>query len=209
MNTTYMIIAVVLILLIMGALMGPNFMRRKRSQRFRDEFGTEYDRMAEAMGSENAAQMELDNRRKHVETLNIRSLSPDEQERFMNAWNAVQAKFVDDPGQATTEADHLITELMRLRDYPVSDFEQRAADISVTYPALVSPYRAAQETALRHEHGQAGTEDLRKALISYRSLFDELLKSETGTSNKKITPEKTITPEETVAPEEKVAPEKR
>jgi hypothetical protein len=111
--------------------------------------------------------------------LNIRPLSISERERYLADWTAVQAKFVDQPGQAIVEAGHLIMEVMRIRAYPVSDFEQRAADISVNYPALVSNYRAAREIAIKNEHHQADTEELRQAMIYYRSLFDELLKTET------------------------------
>ena len=179
MNTTIIIVTVILVLVIVGAIMGPIFARRRRSARFQDKFGPEYDRSVQTQGSEKNAQTELNERQKHVDTLTIRPLSKSERERYLADWAAVQAKFVDQPGQATVEADHLIMEVMQLRDYPVSDFEQRAADISVNYPALVTNYRAARETAIRNEHHQAGTEDLRKAMINYRSLFDELLKSET------------------------------
>ena len=102
-----------------------------------------------------------------------------ERERYLAEWKAVQAKFVDQPGQATIEADHLIMEVMKARAYPVSDFEQRAADLSVSYPALVSNYRAAREIAIKNEQHSANTEELRQAFIYYRSLFDELLKEET------------------------------
>jgi hypothetical protein len=179
MNTTYFIIAVVLVLMIVGAILGLIFARRKRSERFHDQFGPEYDRTVLTMGNEKKAQTELDERRKHVETLNIRPLSISERERYLADWTAVQAKFVDQPGQATVEADHLIMEVMQIRAYPVSDFDQRAADISVNYPALVSNYRAAREIAIKNENHQANTEDLRQAMIYYRSLFDELLKTET------------------------------
>jgi len=180
MDTTYLIIAVTLILVIMGAILGPIFARRKRSQRFQDKYGPEYDLTVQAAGNEKKAQAALNERRKHVETLNIRPLSVSEHEKYLAAWTAVQDKFVDEPGQATIEADQLITEVMQLREYPESDFEQRAADISVNYPALVTNYRAAQETAVRNENLHAGTEDLRRALIHYRSLFNELLETEPG-----------------------------
>jgi len=182
MNTTYIIIAVVLVLVIMGVILAPIFARRKR---FHDQFGPEYDRTVQTMGNEKKAQTELDERRKHVETLNIRPLSISERERYLADWTAVQAKFVDQPGQATVETDHLIMEVMQIRAYPVSDFEQRAADISVNYPTLVSNYRAAREIAIKNEHHQADTEELRQALIYYRSLFDELLKTETVSPEKK------------------------
>jgi len=112
--------------------------------------------------------------------LNIRPLSISERERYLADWTAVQSKFVDQPGQATVEADHLIMEVMKMRAYPVSDFEQRAADISVNYPALVSNYRAAREIAVKNEQHSANTEELRQAMIYYRSLFDELLETEAG-----------------------------
>ena len=144
MNITYIaiiIIAVVLVVVIVGVILGLVFSRRKRSQRFQNKFGSEYDRTVESAGNEKKAQAELNERGKHVDTLNIRPLSIDERERYQAEWTAIQAKFVDEPGQATVEADHLIMEVMEVRAYPVSDFEQRAADISVNYPALVSNYR--------------------------------------------------------------------
>lgn len=179
MNTTYIIVVVVLVLVVLGAILAPIFARHQRSQRFHDQYGPEYDRTVQAMGSDKKAQTEMDERRKHVETLNIRPLSVRQRERYLADWKAVQANFVDQPGQATAQADHLITEVMQLRAYPVSDFEQRAADVSIQYPALVSNYRAAREIALKNEQHHAGTEDLRQAMIHYRDLFDELLKAET------------------------------
>ncbi len=180
MNTTYIIIvAVVLVLVIVGLTLGAIFARRKRSERFKDQFGAEYDRTVQALGNEKEAQTELDERRKHVETLNIRPLSLKERERYLADWTAVQAKFVDEPGQAVGDADRLIMEVMHLRAYPVSDFEQRAADISVNYPDLVSNYRAARDIALKNEQEQADTEELRQAMIHYHSLFEELLETDT------------------------------
>jgi hypothetical protein len=184
MNPTYIIVAVVLILVI-GTLLGAIFSRRRRSKQFHDQYGAEYDRTVKASGNEKKAQAELDERTEHVKTLNIRPLSISEREHFLADWTAIQAKFIDQPGQATVEADHLIMEVMQKRAYPVSDFEQRAADISVSYPALVSNYRAARAIALKNEHHQADTEELRQALIYYRSLFDELLKGETVVPEKK------------------------
>jgi hypothetical protein len=179
MNNIYIIIAVALVLVITGAILGPIFARRRRSAQFQDKFGAEYERSVQSTGNEKKAQTELNERRKYVDALNIRPLSVGERDGYLTKWSDVQAKFVDQPGQATIEADHLIMEVMQLRAYPVSDFEQRAADISVNYPSLVTNYRAARETAIRNEHHQAGTEDLRKAMIHYRSLFNELLLTET------------------------------
>jgi hypothetical protein len=174
-NTTYIIIAVVLVLVIVGAILGLVFSRRNRSERLHDLFGTEYDHTVQTLGDEKKAQTELEERQKHVGSLDIHPLSVEERERYMAEWTAVQSRFVDEPGQAIVDADRLIMEVMQLRAYPVSDFEQRAADVSVSYPALVSNYRAARQIALKNEQRQANTEELRHAVIYYRSLFDELL----------------------------------
>jgi len=182
-TTTIIIVAVVLV--VIGGLLGVIFSRRKRSERFHEHFGTEYDRTVEAMGDEKKAQAALDERQKHVEALDIRPLSADEGERYLADWKAVQSKFVDEPGQAIVDGDRLIMEVMQVRGYPVSDFEQRAADISVNYPALVSNYRAAREIAIKNEQHQADTEELRQAMIYYRSLFEELLKTGTGVVEEK------------------------
>ena len=179
MNATYLIIAIVLVLVIIGVILGAVFAGRKRSQRLQNKFGPEYDRTVQNAGNEKKAQAELDARQKHVDTLNIRPLSVSERERYQAEWKAIQTKFVDQPGQATIEADQLIMEVMKVRAYPVSDFDQRAADISVNYPALLSNYRAAREIAIKNEQHSANTEELRQAMIYYRSLFDELLKEET------------------------------
>ena len=178
MNTTDMTIAAVLVLVIVGVILVLVSARRRRSERLHDQLGPEYDRTVQAMGGEKKAQTELEERRKHVEALDIRPISASERERYLADWTAVQSKFVDEPGQAIVDADRLIMQVMQMRNYPVSDFEQRAADISVNYPALVSNYRAAREIAVKNERHQADTEELRQAMIHYRSLFEELLGTE-------------------------------
>jgi hypothetical protein len=179
MNALAIIISVVLVLLVLGSLLGAMAARRNRSERFHNQFGPEYDHMVQVMGSEKKAQQELNNRRKHVAALDIRPLTAGERERYLAEWLVVQAKFVDQPGQAVDEADRLIMEVMQVRAYPLSDFEQRAADLSIQYPELVSNYRAAREIANKYKNNLAGTEALRRAVIYYRSLFNELLKNET------------------------------
>ena len=178
MNTTNMTIAVVVVLVIVGILLAQVFTRRKRSEQLQNQFGPEYDHTVQVMGNEKKARTELEERQKHVEALDIHPLSASEHERYVADWAAVQSKFVDEPGQAVVDADRLIMEVMQMRAYPISDFEQRAADVSVSYPALVSNYRAARVIALKNEQHQADTEELRQAMIYYRSLFDELLVSE-------------------------------
>ena len=152
---------------------------RGRSARLQEHFGSEYDHTVQTLGDEKKAEIELRERQKHVEALDIRPLSDSERESYLADWAAVQSKFVDEPGQAIVDADRLIMEVMQLRAYPVSDFEQRAADISVSYPTLVSNYRAARVIALKNREHQADTEELRQAMIYYRSLFDELLVTDT------------------------------
>ncbi|MEP6894064.1 MAG: hypothetical protein ABI986_00520 [Chloroflexota bacterium] len=179
MNTTYIVIAVVLALVVIaGAILIPTLSQRNRSTRLRDQFGAEYDRTVETLGDEKKAQTQLEDRQKHVKALDIKPLSASEAERYVAEWSEVQSKFVDEPGQAIVDADRLIMEVMSLRSYPVSDFEQRAADISVTHPNFVSNYRAAREIAVKNETFESNTEELRQALIHYRSLFEELLEIE-------------------------------
>ena len=179
MSTRDVAILVILVLVIVIAILVVVSARRRRSKRLlHDQLGPEYDRTVQAMGGEKKAQTELEERRKRVEALDIRPLSVSERERYLADWTAVQSKFVDEPGQAIVDADRLITQVMQTRAYPVSDFEQRAADISVSYPAVVSNYRAAREIAVKNEQGQADTEELRQAMIHYRSLFEELLGTE-------------------------------
>jgi len=178
MNTTYIILIVVLVLVVGVVLALVYSSRNRRSSRLQDKFGSEYDHTVQAMGGKKKAQKELEERQKHVNTLEIHPLSPSERAHYLTDWAVVQSKFVDQPGEAIGNADRLINEVMQSRGYPVADFEQRAADISVNYPTLVSNYRAARAIAIKNEQHKADTEELRQAMIYYRSLFDELVLSE-------------------------------
>src|SRR6202034_1742856 len=149
--------------------------RKKQSARLRQRFGTEYDRTVGALGGGTEAESELKAREKRVEDLVITPVAPAEAARFSQAWNALQGRFVDNPQGVVIQADQLVRELMLKRGYPMGDFEHRAADISVDHPAVVSNYRAARAVALRDERGEATTEELRKAVVHYRALFEELL----------------------------------
>jgi hypothetical protein len=179
MNTTTLIV-VILAVGVVGVLLGMYVasVRTARTKQLREHFGPEYDRTVQAAGGEKKALGELEQRQKHVEALNIQPLTPEKGKHYLSEWANVQARFVDEPGQAILDADRLIMEVMQLRRYPVSNFEQRAADISVNYPNLVNNYRAAHAIALKHENSQATTEDLRQAMIYYRSLFEEMLEVE-------------------------------
>ena len=152
------------------------FVRKHRTQRLRTQFGgAEYNRAVKEGGSRQKAEAALDKRADHVEALQIRPLAPGDRARFIESWARVQARFVDGPGGAVTDADQLLGDVMSTRGYPVSDFEQRAADLSVDHPLVLENYRAAHQTALRQSQGQASTEDLRRAMVHCRSLFEELV----------------------------------
>ena len=129
------------------------------------------------------AEAELAEREKRVRKLDIRGLTRDEQTRFANNWKKTQGHFVDAPSPAVSEADSLVKELMLARRYPVGEFEQRAADISVDHPDVVNNYRNAHEIAERNKSGKATTEDLRQAMVHYRSLFEELLETTAAESS--------------------------
>ena len=154
---------------------------RVRSQRLRERFGPEYERTVHTEGTVRKAEAALEARARRVQALHIRPLSPSDSTRFDTAWRAIQARFVDDPRGAVTDADRLVGELMSTRGYPVGDFEQRVADISVDHPDVVMNYRAAREIALQHSQGKASTEDLRQAMVHYRALFRDLLETEKET----------------------------
>ena len=149
---------------------------RRRTVVLRQTFGPEYDRVVREQGAGRADAVLLE-RQKRVEKFSLRTLTADERERFITEWRIIQARFVDNPSESVNEADALVTGLMQFRGYPMSNFEQRAADISVHYPGVVNNYRAAHEVALRHQRGEATTEDLRNSMIYYRTLFDELLET--------------------------------
>jgi FtsZ-interacting cell division protein ZipA len=169
------IIAVVVIAVVVIAWA---VMRKRRSEALQRRFGPEYQRTLREHGPSKAEAVLLQ-REKRVEKLNLRELAVDERERFITEWRTTQSRFVDDPKGAVNDADSLVTNLMQARGYPMSDFDQRAADISVDHPRVVDNYRAAHEIALRHRRGEATTEDMRNAMIYYRSLFDELLQTRT------------------------------
>ena len=164
--------------------------RKRSSDRLRRRFGAEYDRVVLEHGDRTKAEAVLLEREKRVHKFSIRSLPAGDRERFLRDWATVQRRFVDDPSMAVNEADQLVTSVMAARGYPMSDFEQRAADISVSYPTVVDNYRAARQIAQRHSKGQATTEDLRRAMIHYHALFEELLESpklvERGVSHERI-----------------------
>jgi len=149
--------------------------KKKQSARLQQRFGSEYGRTVGELGGRTKAETELKAREKRVEDLTLTPLAPAEAARFSHAWNALQARFVDNPKGVVVQADQLVRELMLKRGYPMGDFERRAADISVDHATVVEHYRAAQTIAARDERGEADTEELRKAVVHYRVLFDDIL----------------------------------
>jgi hypothetical protein len=171
----WILIAAVAIIIVGGLVW--SMMRRRRSAALHDRFGPEYERTVEETDSRREAERELKEREERRDELDIRPLSPGARDRYSRSWEHLQARFVDDPAGAVSEADELIQDVMRERGYPVEDFDRRAADLSVDHPELVENYRAAHGIARKHIHGDADTEELRQAVVHYRSLFDELLES--------------------------------
>jgi hypothetical protein len=166
----------ILIVLVVVACVALYLRRRRRTTAgLRKRFGPEYDRAVLEHGSGHKAEAKLADRETRVESLKIRELGATERERYIADWHAVQSRFVDHPKGAVTGADELVSSLMRARGYPTADFDQRAADISVNHPRLVEYYRSAHEVAVRLGRDEATTEDLRTAMIQYRTIFDELV----------------------------------
>jgi hypothetical protein len=158
--------------------------RRGTTADLRQKFGPEYERAVLAHGSK--AEAKLADREKRIEKLNIRDLDSMEHERYSKQWQAVQSRFVDSPKGAVAEADDLLSSVMKARGYPVADFDQRAADISVDHPRVVENYRLAHQIALRVGKDEATTEDLRTAMIHYRSLFEELAQVRVAIERKEV-----------------------
>jgi hypothetical protein len=164
---------IVVILVVMAVAL---VVRRRRREQLKRRFGPEYDRtVIQQHGDSRRAEETLVEREKRVETFPLRTLTPVDREAYAMEWATVQRRFVDDPSAAVGTADRLVSRVMTDRGYPMTDFEQRAEDISVSYPAVVQNYRAAHDIVLRHADGHATTEELRQAMVHYRSLFDELL----------------------------------
>ncbi len=174
--TIIIAVAVVAVLVIAGILTW-SISRRRHLARLREHFGPEYDHTVREMGDESRAVAELEDRQKRVNAMEIQPLSTVQRDRYMAQWRAIQTNFVDDPRQSIVDADHLIQEVMQERGFAVTDFEQMAADLSVHYPKVISNYRAAHEIAEKNAQGQADTEEMRQAMVYYRSLFEDLVEA--------------------------------
>jgi hypothetical protein len=173
-------IIVAIVVIAAAAALGYTAMQRRRSQQLQQRFGPEYERTVEERGGDRReAESELQERFARREQFEVRELDPEARGRYAARWKQAQAHFVDQPAAAIAEADALVMEVMRDRGYPVADeFDQRAADVSVDHPDVVEHYRAAHGISTRATHGDAGTEDLRQAMVHFRALFAELLGAE-------------------------------
>ena len=176
--------AVVLVFLVVVAIVGFVHRRGTRTKGFRNRFGSEYDRAVLEHGSSRKAEAKLADRETRVDALKIRELGATERERFVAEWQTVQSRFLDHPKAAVTEADDLIAALLEARGYPKDSFEQRAADVSVTYPRVMENYRAAHAIAVRPGRAEASTEELRTAMIHYRAIFDEIVQAQSPQEKK-------------------------
>jgi hypothetical protein len=177
MSTTLLVILIGVVVI---AAIAAFALLKRRTTTLRSRFGPEYDRAIHDYGSQWRAEKALENRAERAEKYHIHPLRPDEQQRFAEEWRRTQARFVDDPKLAIREADQLVCEVMRLKGYPIADFDRRTEDLSVDHPLVLRNYRSAHAIAMTEQEGRATTEDLRKAMVYYRELFDELLETHTA-----------------------------
>ena len=176
MNSTNLaiIVAVVVVAAAVGIWLA---LRARRTRKLHSRFGTEYERTVGEIGSRSKAEHALLEREQRVKALPLRDLDPAERQGFVDHWSRLQAEFVDDPQASIVHADVLVGDVMKARGYPVADFEQRAADISVDHPIVVDNYRRAHAIAMRRNEGAGSTEDLRQAMVHYRTLFEDLTRA--------------------------------
>jgi hypothetical protein len=175
------IAAAVVIVVAMAVIVARSVNRRKRSERLKNHFGPEYERAVGEAGDQRAGEKELVARERKRQKLDIVALAPEAHAKYAEHWRTVQTAFVDNPSKAVGDADRLVTQVMRERGYPVDDFDQRAADISVDHPNVVEHYRAAHTLHMAQEQGDIGTEAQREAFVHYRALFEKLLATDLKT----------------------------
>lgn len=162
-------------LLVLVVVAGWAYSSRRRRDQLRERFGPEYDRTVQVAGTATEAEAILKERADRVSRFKLRKLTAEQADAFAREWRRVQARFVDDPDDAVSQADALVTQVMTARGYPLEDFERRVADVSVDHPHVVENYRTARTLSLRRQRGEAGTEELRQSVVNYRALFDDLL----------------------------------
>ena len=177
----WILLAAVVVIVVAAVIVAAGFVSsRKKTRRLKQHYGREYERLVSETGGQKAAEKELTARERKRDKLDIVPLTPAALSDFSSRWHQVQTGFVDNPATAVGVADRLVTEVMRTRGYPVDDFDQRAADVSVDHPHVVDNYRTAHGIHLSQQHGDVNTEQQREAFVHYRALFEELLETTTG-----------------------------
>ena len=175
-STTEWIVIIAFVVVLVAGTAAFLLHRKHRTERLRAQFGgAEYTRAVEIGGDRRHAEAGLEERNQRVEGFHLRPLAAGDRERFRKSWTEVQARFVDGPAGAVTAADQLLGDVLSTRGYPLGNFEQRAADISVDHPLVLANYRKAHEIALQQTRGEASTEELRQAMVHYRTLFEDLV----------------------------------
>jgi hypothetical protein len=175
-----LLILVIAAIVILGGVALWAYLARQRTERLRQRFGPEYERAIQTARTPAEAEAMLHNRASRVDRFKLHPLSPEQAEAFSDQWRRLQARFVDDPDGAVTEADTLVAQVMTARGYPPEDFDRRAEDVSVDHPNVAANYRTARTLLERRQRGEAGTEELRRAVVNYRALFDDLLETRAG-----------------------------
>ncbi|PBC39782.1 hypothetical protein CJ179_31900 [Rhodococcus sp. ACS1] len=174
----WILIAVLVVIAVLAIFASRSISSRKRTERLKGRFGPEYERTVGEAGDQGAAEKELAARERKREKLDIVPLPPEARAKYTDSWRTVQIEFVDNPSSAVAAADRLVIHVMRERGYPIDDFDQRAADISVDHPKVVENYRTAHGIYLAQEQGDIGTEQQREAFVHYRELFEKLLETD-------------------------------
>ncbi|MFF2114793.1 hypothetical protein [Rhodococcus koreensis] len=174
----WILIAVLVVIAVLAIIASRSISSRKRTERLKGRFGPEYERTVGEAGDQGAAEKELAARERKREKLDIVPLPPEARAKYTDSWRTVQIEFVDNPSSAVAAADRLVIHVMRERGYPIDDFDQRAADISVDHPKVVENYRTAHGIYLAQEQGDIGTEQQREAFVHYRELFEKLLETD-------------------------------
>jgi hypothetical protein len=174
----WILIAAVVVIAAVAIVVARSVNSRKRTERLKERFGPEYERTLGEAGEQSAAEDELAARERKRNKLDIVPLAPQAREKYADRWRTVQTAFVDNPSSAVGDADRLVTEVMRERGYPIDEFDQRAADISVDHPKVVESYRAAHIIYLSQQEGDIRTEEQRQAFVHYRALFEKLLETD-------------------------------
>lgn len=182
MDPVVITVAIVVALALIGVLLA---WERQRAERLHSQYGGEYQRAVDELGRLRA-ERELANRERRVNRLHLRALTREQRDRFAESWRAVQAQFVDDPEGAVTQGDRLVEDVMDARGYPIADFDQRLADLSVHHAAVVEDYRDLRSIAERHRAGEAATEDLRQAMVRLRAVFEDMLEDRERVSERVV-----------------------